>query len=481
MENKIYIIGLGAGDIEQLPLGVYRLLSKQAYPLYLRTEDHPVVRDLRDEGITFQTFDSLYERYDSFSDVYNHICDELLTCAKESSIVYAVPGHPMLAEQVVQQLNKQENVPIQMIGGQSYLDAMFTALKIDPIDGFQFVDATAFDRSILNYEQHLIFCQVYDQWTASEVKLALLEDLPADHEVTIVDGAGTKAEQIKKCPLAELDHDIEVSNLMSVYVPPVERSVLTHTFKQLRDVIQTLRSPEGCPWDRKQTHESLRPYAIEEVYELIDAIEEEDDEGIVEELGDVLLQVMLHSQIGEDDGYFSIDDVISRVTEKMIHRHPHVFAKGTAAAEKSWDELKAEENFGRKEKTHYILSDIPKAFPALIRAEKIQKKAAKVGFDWTDVADVWAKIEEEIKELQEAIASADEAEMTAEFGDVLFALVNLGRFYKIKAELALNETNEKFISRFNYVEEAVRNEGKQLTDVSLEEMDRFWEAAKESE
>src|SRR5699024_3820747 len=481
MENKIYIVGLGAGEVEQLSLKVYRLLSNQKYPLYIRTADHPVVKDLREEGITYESFDTLYESHDHFTDVYEAIVERLKTYAQSSSLVYAVPGHPMLAERTVQLLNEQTDVDVEIVGGQSYLDDMFTTLNIDPIDGFQFVDATSFDREQLNYEQHLIFCQVYDQWTASEVKLALLEDLPPTHQVTIVDAAGTSDETKKSVPLAELDHEIGIRNLLSIYVPPVGRLELTHTFKRLKEVIAILRGPDGCPWDQKQTHESLRAHAIEEVYELIDAIEREDDEGILEELGDVLLQVMLHSQIGADSGYFTVDDVIKRVTEKMIHRHPHVFAKSTEAENKTWDELKAEENYGRIANDNYLLSDIPKQFPALIRAEKLQKQAAKVGFDWTNVHDVWAKADEELTELQEAIDHEDELNIAEEFGDVLFVIVNLARFYKVKAELALHETNEKFISRFNHVERRVKENAQSFADVSLAEMDHYWDEAKGEE
>src|SRR5699024_9999290 len=178
-------------------------------------------------------------------------------------------------------------------------------------------------------------------------KLTLLEDLPPDYEVTIVEAAGSEQEKLMRVLLKALDRSLEVSNLTSIYVPPVPKEMLHHTFPCLKETIAKLRAPDGCPWDREQTHETLREYAIEEVYELIEAIDACDDEGIVEELGDVLLQVMLHSQIGEDNGYFTIDDVIQAVTDKMIHRHPHVFADTEAdtveQVYKNWDALKEEE------------------------------------------------------------------------------------------------------------------------------------------
>src|SRR5690606_14348025 len=194
----------------------------------------------------------------------------------------------------------------------------------------------------------IVFCQVYDRFIASEVKLALLEDLPADYQVTIIDAAGSEQEKVITVPLEELDHRVEVSNLTSLYIPPAPKQLLTHTFDRLREVIAILRGPNGCPWDKEQTHESLREFAIEEVYELIDAIDEQDDNGIIEELGDVLLQIMLHSQIGEDDGYFTIDDVIKSITEKMIFRHPHVFSD--VAVESVDDVMTNWESLKRKEK-----------------------------------------------------------------------------------------------------------------------------------
>ncbi|MHA6252897.1 bifunctional methyltransferase/pyrophosphohydrolase YabN [Oceanobacillus sp. CAU 1775] len=477
--SRIEVIGLGAGDIDQLSLGIYRKLKSTDATIYTRTLDHPVIQTLQTEGIQFTSFDSLYEAEDQFSTVYENIVQTLIEKAKKAPIIYTVPGHPMLAEKTVQLL-LEADIEVEIIGGQSYLDDLFTSLKIDPIDGFQFVDGTSFERRHLNYEQHLIFCQVYDQFIASDVKLTLLEDLPADYEVTIIEAAGTEQEKIVKLPLEELDHSVEINNLTSVYVPPIAHELLDHKFSRIVEVIQILRSPEGCPWDRKQTHASLREHVIEEVYELIDAIDNEDDDNIIEELGDLLLHVLLHSQIGDDAGYFSIDDVIASITKKMIHRHPHVFDKKKVDSVDevltNWDALKKQEN-GKE--NHTILDGIPKHLPALAKAYKLQHKAAKVGFDWKEVTSIWDKLEEEIAEVKVAIENQNAAEMEDEFGDVLFVLVNLMRFYKINPEIALNSTNNKFFSRFNYVEEAIEREGKTVEESTLEEMDKYWDEAKE--
>lgn len=477
MGNKIEIIGLGAGDIEQLSLGVYRKLTNEKRVVFARTIDHPVVQSLHEEGIEFHGFDAYYEQNDDFDSVYEKIVDTLLRKATDESVLYAVPGHPMLAEKTVALLLEQTEVEVQIIGGNSYLDDLFTTLRIDPIDGFQFIDATYFTRENLNYTNHIVFCQVYDQFIASDVKLTLLEDLPAHYKVTIVEAVGTTGERVVHIPLEDLDRTIKVGNLTSVYIPPVPRAFLTHEFVSLRSIIKELRGPNGCPWDKEQTHESLREYAVEEVYELIDAINSEDDDGIIEELGDVLLQVMLHSQIGEDNGYFTIDDVISRITEKMIHRHPHVF--GDKQTNKTWEQLKQEENPSAT--GELILDSIIKHAPALQVAYKLQKKAGNVGFDWDNIDDIWEKLKEETDEFLAEVTKQDISEMENELGDMLFVLANIAKFYKINPELALQKTNEKFISRFNEVEKQVVQSGKQFDEMNLKELDVFWEEAKRKE
>lgn len=480
--NKIEVLGLGSGDIEQLPLGVYRKLLDANEIIYTRTLDHPVIGTLQKEGIQFHSFDKFYEEAEDFAEVYDRIVAFLLDKTETSQVIYTVPGHPMLAEKTVQLLLEQDEVEVAISGGQSYLDALFTSLQIDPIDGFQFVDATSFERRHLNYENHLIFCQVYDAFIASEVKLSLLEDLPPDYEVTIVEAAGTKQEKLTKLPLEQLDRTVEVNNLTSVYVPPVKHEELLHRFSRLVEVMAILRSPNGCPWDREQTFESLREYTIEEVYELIDAIDLEDDDNIIEELGDLLMHIVLYSQIGKDLGYFTIDDVIRSITEKMIHRHPHVFGDGAADSVDQvlvkWEELKKAEKGKVRDS---VLDGIPKHAPALLKAAKLQHKAGKVGFDWTNVEEVWEKLREELTEVKEAITSGDENEIEDEFGDVLFVTANLMRFYDINPEVALNRANRKFISRFTYLEEKIKQSGKKLEEASMEEMERYWQEAKRSE
>ncbi len=213
MNKHITIIGLGAADIDQLPLGVYRLLTKHEGSVYTRTADHPVIETLQKEGLTFEAFDSTYESFDQFEDVYEAIVDRLLEQATQEMVLYTVPGHPMLAERTVQlllQKQEQGEVTLNIQGGQSYLDALFTSLKIDPIEGFQFLDATSFTRNIIEHRQHTVFCQVYDEMISSHVKVELMEDLPHDFPVYIVDAAGSSQETIKEVPLYELDRSVEL-------------------------------------------------------------------------------------------------------------------------------------------------------------------------------------------------------------------------------------------------------------------------------
>lgn len=483
--KKITIIGLGAGDIEQLPLGIYRIL-RDSDNVYLRTKEHPVVKELEKEGLRYESFDDIYEKFPTFSEVYEEICTTLLQKAEKDDLIYGVPGHPLVAERTVQLLlerGESYGVEIEVAGGQSFLDALFNSLKIDPIEGFQLLDGTSLNRDDININNHVIIAQVYDTFIASEVKLTLMEKLPDDYEVYIVKGAGSRLEQIKKVLLYELDRKVEVDNLTSVYVPPVtDENIHYKEFAKLREIIAILRGPNGCPWDKKQTHSSLKKYLLEESYEVIEAINEEDIDHLIEELGDVLLQVMLHAQIGEDDGYFSIDDVIKGISEKMIRRHPHVFAAGDAKTAEDvvqkWEEIKKAEK-GQTEVTS-VIKDEGKHLPNMMRAYSIQKQAAKVGFDWDEVEDAWAKVKEELHEFEEEMKrNSGDGALQKEFGDCLFALVNVARFYHFNPEEALFGTNQKFLRRFAHVENKVKESGKEFEDFTLAELDRFWDEAKE--
>src|SRR6266481_1101882 len=255
----------------------------------------------------------------------------------------------------------------------------------------------------------------------------------------------------------------------------------TINFGKLCEIVAKLRGPGGCPWDREQTHESLLPALIEEAYEVTEAAREKNDAHFREELGDLLLLVVMHAEIASETDRFNIDDVVRDISEKLIRRHPHVFgtsdARDSGAVLKQWEAIKRDE---KKTDSHYLAS-LPKALPALQRAQKAQSKAARVNFDWADLRDVVAKIEEEVREIKEATTSRDRAMMEDEIGDVLFAVVNLARKCKIDAESALQGGTDKFVTRFNQLEDELRAQGKQLGDVDLAEMDAIWNRIKNDE
>lgn len=247
-------------------------------------------------------------------------------------------------------------------------------------------------------------------------------------------------------------------------------------FGRLLDVMDTLR--EKCPWDRKQTNESLRPNTIEETYELCEALLNEDNANICKELGDVLLHIVFYAKIGCEKGEFDIADVCNKLCDKLIFRHPHVYGEvkvdGADAVLQNWEQLKTKEKDGNKT----VLSGVPTALPSVIKAERIQEKASNVGFDWHNREDVWPKVKEEIAEFEAEVANMDRDKATREFGDIMFALINAARLYHITPDTALELTNQKFISRFNYVEQRAKEEGRELKDLTLEEMDRFWDESK---
>ncbi len=255
-----------------------------------------------------------------------------------------------------------------------------------------------------------------------------------------------------------------------------------YSFEDLVKIMEKLRSPEGCPWDRKQTHESLLPYLLEETYEVIDAVKKDSDEELKEELGDLLLQVIFHSQIAKERGAFDIEDVVDSIARKLVHRHPHVFGerediKTAEDVNREWEKLKEKE--GKKKES--LLDGIPESMPALERAYKLQKRAAKVGFDWKGFEGIKEKLIEEISEIEEEIKKGDRRKIEEEVGDLLFMAVNLARFLGVHPEIALRRANEKFEKRFRYMEKRAKEMGRDLSEMSLEEMEELWQEAKESE
>lgn len=482
--HQLTVIGLGAGELDQLSLGIYRKL-KEADNIVARTDQHPAITELRSEGMTITSFDEIYEKNDSFQAVYEKIVDELLEMCIESPVTYVVPGHPLVAERTVQILVEKERegiVKLDIAGGNSFLDPIFAALRIDPIEGFQLLDGTDLKRDAVQMTQHLLVAQVYDAFVASEVKLSLMEKYAHDHPVTIVTAAGSADEKLLTVPLFELDRVTEIDNLTTVYIPPaVSKEERLKDWTTFREIIAALRAPDGCPWDREQTHETLKRYLVEEAHELLEAIDQQDDETIVEELGDVLLQVFLHAQIGEDEGYFSMEDVLQAVASKMIRRHPHVFGndnvKNSEEVLQNWQDIKNSE----KPQTASLLNGQDRHTSSLLTSFNYQKAAAKVGFDWPTIEGAMEKFEEEWREFHHEVKHGSNERQMDELGDVLFTIVNISRFLKLSPEEAMVHANQKFKSRFTFVENRVKENRGQFSDYTLDELEAFWQQAKEKE
>ena len=253
-----------------------------------------------------------------------------------------------------------------------------------------------------------------------------------------------------------------------------------NAFRKLVELMADLRGPEGCPWDRKQTPESLKPFLVEECYEVIDALDEGKPDKIKEELGDLLFQIIFHARIAEERGHFSIDDVITAIHEKMTRRHPHVFGDEKLATDKevlaNWEEIKKKEKGHEDRKS--ILEGVPKELPSLLRAHRLQERAARVGFDWNHLNEALPKLDEEIAEFKESLKEEDAGKIEEELGDLFFTLVNISRFLGVNPDEALRKTISKFIHRFRYIEEHAANAGKSLNDMTLDEMEALWQEAK---
>lgn len=478
----IKIIGLGPGDKSALTLGAVEELQK-CKNIYFRTAIHPTVEHIKSMGVEFKTYDNRYESKETFDEVYQSIAEDLIERYKEhEDVVYAVPGHPLVAEKSVNiliDLCKENSIEYEILPAVSFVDAVMEAIKVDPVEGMKIIDAFDIHNQVLDKRVGTIITQVYDPYISSEVKLALGEYYGDDFEVYFVRAAGVKGlESIRKIKVYEIDRQEDIDYLTSLYIPKGNEEV--KDFNDLLNVMGILRGENGCPWDIKQTHESIKKCLIEECYETIEAIDEEDENKLIEELGDVLLQVVFHAQIGKDDGYFNINDVIQGITNKLITRHPHIFSdinvEDASEVLENWDAIKKKEQ-GHETHTE-VLKHVSKSLPALIRAKKVQEKASKVGFDWDNVEPAMDKVIEEIKEVKDVYKSQNRVKILEEIGDLIFACVNVARFLDIDPEDAVNYTIEKFIKRFQFIEESAIEKGYNLEEMTLSQMDELWEKAK---
>ena len=460
------------------PLSTPKTLTQAAWDailraetLYLQTTEHPGAQPVLDAGLSFVSMDDLYETAEDFEALNRAIADRLTA---GGDCVYAVMGDGCFAQKdAIAKAAKKRGFRVETLAGVSYAKAAFPELQDAAICTARTLPQRI-DRTV-----PLCIQELDHPIIAGEVKLRLADIYPETHRVTLATMQKDGHYHRRTFPLEQLDRCRTLFAGSVLLVPPVAFEQLTrYDYYDLVTVMKRLRAPDGCPWDREQTHKSIRRDLIEECYELNDAVGEEDDAHIVEELGDVLMLVLFHATIADEQGRFNEGDVADGIVKKMIYRHPHVFGEDRAASAadvlQKWDELK------RKEKHQKSVSDalcaVPKGFPALMRSEKIQRKARKVGFDWKDADEALPKVAEELEELKDAMR--ENGNIAEEAGDLLFAVVNVTRLLGLDSEQILHDAADKFVRRFARMEALAAADGYDLAKLTLKEQDGYWEQAK---
>ena len=484
--GTITVLGLGPGDPRHLTQEAWAVLEA-ASDVWLRTMHHPTVAGLP-SGLVLHSFDHLYEEAEDFSQVYEAIARDVLRLGERSEgVVYAVPGHPLVGETTVAEIlsrAEESGLATRVVEGLSFVEPTLTALRVDALAGLQIYDAVelaARHHPPLNPDLPALVGQLYSQALAADAKLTLMNQYPDEHGVVVVDAAGTPEQRVAHLPLYDLDRRgggdrwDGMAHLTTLYVPPLPA---VSSFEGLQDTVAHLRAPDGCPWDREQTHESLRAGLLEEAYETLAAIDAGDVHALREELGDVLLQVLLHAQVATEEGEFRMAQVIAGIDAKLKHRHPHVWGarpvRGTEEVLQRWEELKREE----KGEDRSVLDGIPAALPALQQADAYSRRAARVGFDWVEASGVADKVREEMAEVE---AASTPGEREAELGDLLFAVVNWSRWLGVDPEAALRQANARFGRRFRDVERIARERGLDMATLTIDELDVLWREAKLSD
>jgi tetrapyrrole methylase family protein/MazG family protein len=477
----ITLLGLGPGDAAKLTREAWDVLTA-AQEIWLRTNQHPTVAALPPH-LDLHSFDPLYETGETFEAVYAAIVEKILELGQRpQGVVYAVPGDPFVAEATCPEIAKRAStlgLPLHVVNGVSFLEPVFAALGLDPYPRLSLVDAIELSEAHVPSfppDVPVLIAQIYSQIVAAEVKMTLNTVYPDEHRVFLVHAAGTQQQVVEEIALYEIDRSKHLGLLSALYVPPLGEGT---SFEAFQEIVAHLRAPDGCPWDREQTHASLRSHLLEESYEALIALDSGDPAAMQEELGDLLLQIVLHAQIAFEEGDFTMADVLRGIYTKIVRRHPHVFGDvqvdGVSDVLKNWEKLKENERSDNGAAEKGMLDGVPLALPALSQAQAYQERAARVGFDWPDIQGVLDKIAEEVQEIRRA---SNQEEVAAELGDLFFALVNLARWKKVDAESALRESNARFKRRFAYIEQAARKKQVKLSQMTLEEMEALWQEAK---
>ncbi|HSM55423.1 MAG TPA: nucleoside triphosphate pyrophosphohydrolase [Candidatus Sulfomarinibacteraceae bacterium] len=478
--GSIAIVGLGPGPADLVTRRAWQLL-KAADVVFLRTAHHPAVDNLPPE-VQWRSFDHVYEAESDFSSVYRRITDEIVEQARAAQhVLYAVPGDPTVGEATTQAIIEaagDAGIPVGVTQGVSFVEPTLAALQLDALNGLQLFDAitlAGYNHPPVNPDYPLLLGQVYSRLLANELKLALMAVYPDEHTVALVHAAGTAQQYVERLALYKIDRSEQIEHLTALYVPP---RLSPSSLPALAEDVAMLRGPQGCPWDQEQTPQSLRGDFLEEMSEVLEALDLEDPQRLQEELGDLLFHIVMQVQMAREEELFRLGDVISGIYTKIRRRHPHVWddwqVEDSEDVVANWEAIKAREK-GRSE-SHSILDNIPRTLAALSYSQKMQKRVRRVGFDWPNVEGVVAKVQEEIDELA---AASTVQEQEAELGDVLFAVVNLARWLGLDAESALRRANLRFRARFQLLESLATTRGIDLQEADLETMERLWQEAKD--
>lgn len=461
----ITVVGMGNKEGDLTLSGVKAINAAEV--IIVKTSLNDTFSYFIDNNINVITLDNLYDSSEDFDELNNLIADKVISY-KDNNTVYCVDGSGVDDLSVIK---LKGLIDIDIISGVSIDNNILSEFPSNRYTSMFASDFVSYRAYYPDTNFTLIIKEIDNAFLAGDVKLKLL-NLIGDVEIYYVyDG------ELFNIKVSELDRQAEYDNTSICLVPPLGNYNKTrYNFSDLMEITYRLRDPDGCKWDRVQTHQTIRANAIEEAYELVEAIDLEDTDKMLEETGDVLLQGVFHAVIAEGVDEYDINDVMSVLCNKLISRHTHIF--GNDKAENGEEALRAWEKAKALEKGHETYSDklnsIAANLPALIRAFKVQKVAKKSGFDWTDINGAVDKVKEELEEL----LSADKEHQEGEGGDLIFAAVNVLRFMDINPELALSKTITKFLRRFNYMEQGIIGEGRLLEDATLAEMDRYWEASK---
>ncbi len=489
----ITVVGLGPGAPQYLTREAWQVFSEST-ELWMRTFKHPVAAHLPDT-LVIRSFDRLYETADTFDCVYAEITDRILALARrDEGVCYAVPGHPMVGEATVARLIKaarSQQIPVRIVAGLSFVEPTLTALELDALDGLQIVDAldlATLCHPPLNPDMPAFIAQVYSRAVASDLKLVLMNQYPDEHSVALVDAAGTEAELVAWMPLYEIDRQ-DATPLTSLYVPPLPP---VSSFEGFQQTIAKLRAPDGCPWDREQTHQSLRANLLEETYEVLAALDAADADALREELGDLLLQILLHTQIAVEEGEFFMSEVIAGIDAKLKHRHPHVWGDvqvgSSAEVTVNWEAIKRREREANGAAARSMLDGIPKALPGLAQAVEYSGRLARIGLELD--REAFFPLNEESPDLSAAAAASygecldrldsllDTATETASsliLGEVLFAIANGARRRHLDPESALRSVNQCLLEQVRRFEGELRTREVHLESLSAAEIQQLWQ------